>query len=552
MNTVSSQHLSAAFSSRHGNQRLFYRRSSLLLLFAILAILMTSWGSAITRAGEQSITAAVTAVTTATAKRPNVVYLLADDLGIGDVQAFNPQGKIQTPHLDALAAAGMKFTDAHSSSAVCTPSRYGILTGRYSWRSTLKSGVLYGFSPPLITSDRLTVPGFLAKQGYHTACIGKWHLGLGWTLLEDAAAKAETGWHVDYRQPFTNGPVTRGFQYFYGISASLDMPPYVFLENDRVTSIPTVEKKWIRKGPAAADFEAVDVLPRLGQRAVEYIAGRSEKAKQGEPFFLYVPLNSPHTPIAPGEDWTGKSGLGPYGDFVQQTDAVVGDILNALDRHGLAEQTIVIFTSDNGCSPSAGFNKLAQFGHNPSGPFRGYKADLFEGGHRIPFIVRWPTKIAPQTSSDQTICQVDLFATIAEILGIELPDDAGEDSVSLLPVLLGKADKPIREATVHHSINGSFAIRQGPWKLLLCPDSGGWSAPRPGRDDTSKLPAIQLYNLTEDVGEHTNLGDQHPDVVAGLTRLLEKYIAEGRSTPGSPQPNDRKVIIQTSAQASRR
>jgi arylsulfatase A-like enzyme len=474
-------------------------------------------------------------------KRPNVVYVLADDLGYGDVRCLNPAGKIATPHLDRLAAAGMAFTDAHSSSAVCSPTRYGVLTGRYNWRSSLKRGVLGGFSRRLIEPDRLTVPALLKQHGYHTACVGKWHLGMDWPLKDGGfATDYPDGWKVDYAQPIVNGPTAVGFDEYFGISASLDMPPYVFVANDRATAVPTVEKTWIRKGPAAADFEAIDVLPALTAKAVEYIGRR---ATAGTPFFLYLPLNAPHTPILPTADWQGKSGLNPYGDFVMQTDATVGRVLDALDRAGVADDTLVIVTSDNGCSPLADFPALTAQGHNPSYHFRGHKADIFDGGHRVPFLARWPGRIKPGTTSDQLVCLTDLMATCADILGAKLPDAAGEDSVSLLPALEGRAAGPLREAVVHHSIYGAFAVRQDQWKLELCPGSGGWSAPRPGRDDTSQLPPVQLYDLGSDVGETTNVQDKHPDVVARLTRLLERYVAEGRSTPGAPQRNTGEVDI---------
>lgn len=473
--------------------------------------------------------------------KPNIVYILADDLGYGDVRCYQPDNRIATPNIDRLAAQGMRFTDAHSGSAVCTPTRYGILTGRYSWRSTLVQGVLNGYSPPLIAPDRLTVPALLRKAGYTTAAVGKWHLGFDWPGKDGAEGKEKVDWKVDYSLPFTQGPTARGFDSYFGISASLDMAPFVYLDNDRVVQVPTVEKTWIRKGPAGADFEAVDVLPRLTERAEAVIAAGAPAARNGRPFFLYLPLASPHTPVVPTSAWQGKSGLSPYGDFVMQTDAAVGRVLEALDRHGLTDDTLVVVTSDNGCTPMAGFDDMVKLGHHPSGPFRGHKADIFEGGHRIPFVVRWPGKVAPGSVSDQTICLTDLMATTAAIVGETLPAGAGVDSVNLLPILNVTATGPVREATVHHSINGSFAIRQGPWKLCFCPDSGGWSAPRPGRDDASTLPPIQLYNLDDDPAETRNLQADHPEIVARLTTLMQRYVDEGRSTPGPGQRNDRKV-----------
>jgi len=485
--------------------------------------------------------------------KPNIMYVLCDDLGYGDVQCLNPEGKIKTPNFDALAKAGMAFTDAHSGSAVCSPTRYGILTGRYSWRSKLQTGVLGGLSPRLIEPGRMTVASLLKQHGYHTACIGKWHLGVDWVkhegkrVTELSIETPEQVWNVDYTKPYANGPNSVGFDYYFGISASLDMVPYTFLENDRVSIVPTVDKAFpmvlgraksmTRKGPAAADFDAADVLPALTKKAVEYVASRADDAKQGKPFFLYLPLASPHTPIVPTSDWQDKSGLNPYADFVMQTDHALGQVLKALDDHALAENTLVIVTSDNGCSPFADFPELKTLGHNPSHVFRGTKADIFEGGHRVPFLVRWPGKVKEGSKSEQTICHTDLLATCVKLLGVKLPDNAGEDSVSFLPAILGKAEQPLREATVHHSVNGSFAIRQGKWKLCLCAGSGGWSAPRPNAKEAANLSPVQLYDLDADIGEQKNLQAEQPEVVAALTKLMEKYIADGRSTPSTPQKN---------------
>lgn len=474
----------------------------------------------------------------ADANPPNIVFVLADDLGYGDVQCLNPEGKIATPNMDRLAAQGIRFTDAHSSSAVCTPTRYGLLTGRYNWRSRLKQGVLGGFSQPLIEPGRLTWPAFLKQHGYRTACIGKWHLGMNWPLQNGGFARQYSdGWEVDYTKPIQNGPNAVGFDYYFGISASLDMPPFVFIENDRVQGVPTVDKIWIRRGPAHKDFEAIEVLPTLTKKAMAYIAQQAA----GKPFFLYFPLTAPHTPIVPVQEWQTRSGLNPYADFVMQTDQTLGQIMAALDQRGLAEHTLLIFASDNGCSPAADVNQLTEKGHFPSAKFRGYKADIFDGGHRIPFLARWPGKIKPGSTSSQLICLNDLMATCAEILGAKLPDNAGEDSVSIVPALLGTARGPVREAIVHHSINGSFSIRQGNWKLELCPDSGGWSAPKPGSPTAENLPSLQLYDLSKDIAEQTNVQDKHPEVVRRLTALLEKYVAEGRSTPGAPQKNTGEV-----------
>jgi arylsulfatase A-like enzyme len=287
-------------------------------------------------------------------------------------------------------------------------------------------------------------------------------------------------------------------------------------------------------------IEPVDMLPTLTRHASDYVA---ERAKTGRPFFLYLALNSPHGPIVPTEEWQGKSGLGDYGDYVMETDWAVGEVMAALDTAGIAGNTLLIFASDNGCAPVAKVSKLEQQGHFPSAQFRGYKADIWDGGHRIPFLVRWPGHIRAGSASDQLICLTDLMATCADLFGTELPDNAGEDSVTILPALLGKADRPLREAVVHHSINGSFSLRQGPWKLELCPGSGGWSSPKDADAIKEGLPPIQLYNLADDIGEQINVEAANPEIVGKLTALLEQYVADGRSTPGAKQNNDAPVEI---------
>ncbi len=466
----------------------------------------------------------------------NIVYILADDMGFGDVSCLNPESKIRTTHLDRMAATGMVFRDAHATSAVCTPSRYSILTGRYNWRSWLKEGVLWGYSNPLIEAGRMTAASLLREHGLRTACIGKWHLG--WTWARTGEGDAD----VDFAQPIENGPLAHGFDKFFGISASLDMPPYVYIENDRATAIPDRDveendphaKGFWRAGPIAPDFTHEAVLPELTARAVDFI---ERQAAARTPFFLYFPLPAPHTPILPTPAFAGRSGVNAYADFCLQVDDVAGQVMAALERGGVAEDTIVIFTADNGCSPLADLPELAALGHRPSHIFRGHKADIYEGGHRIPLIVRWPARIAEGSVSNETVCLVDLLATCADLVGAELPDDAGEDSVSNLPLWEGQApDRSLREATVHHSIDGSFSIRQGRWKLEMCPGSGGWSPPRPG-PACEGLPPVQLYDIEADVGEQRNVEDAHPEVVACLRDLLSRYIAEGRSTPGQPQPN---------------
>lgn len=474
-------------------------------------------------------------------KRPNLVYIFADDMGYGDVSCLNENAAFQTVNLDQLAASGMRFTDMHASSAVCTPSRYSLLTGRYNWRSVLKSGVTGGYSRPILEDDRLTIASMLKEQGYKTACVGKWHLGLEWRLKDGGVASTyQDEAQVDFGARITNSPIDHGFDYYFGISASLDMPPYVYVENNRSTSIPNKQfegmedKKFMRAGWIGDDFQPEKVLPTLTEKVETLIDCYAEGE---EPFFIYFPLPAPHTPILPAPEFQGQSGTNEYGDFCLHVDDTVGRVIKALEKHGLTENTIVVFTSDNGCSPRADYPELAQFGHNPSYVFRGHKADIYEGGHRIPFIVRWPEMIQAGTRSDQTVCLIDLTATMAEIIGYALPDNAAEDSVSNLSIWTGTATAPVRDATVHHSINGSFSIRKGRWKLEMCPGSGGWSYPRPNTDEIAGLPPIQLYDLYEDIGERENVQDQYPEVVDELKSLLSSYVKNGRSTPGANQPN---------------
>ena len=482
------------------------------------------------------------------AEKPNVIVILCDDLGYGDVKALNPNGKIPTPNIDRLAAQGVSFTDAHSSSSVCTPTRYSLLTGRYNWRTRLKSGVLGGISPPLIEPETKTIADLFKQQGYATACVGKWHLGLGWqkkevdTAFKDGVEQGPEGWSVDYAKAFTRGPLNVGFDYYFGISASLDMVPYTFLENDRVQVVPSIDNAFpmmlgrnpqtlSRKGPAAEGFDANQVLPSLTKKSVELIDGWAANAQNGKPFFLYLPFASPHTPIVPTEPWQGKSGLNPYADFVMQTDAAVGQVLEALDRHRLADDTLIVFTSDNGCSPQADFEELAKFDHNPSYVFRGHKADIFEGGHRVPYIARWPKGLPPNSRCDALVGLQDTLATCVDILDVDLPENVGVDSFSWLPrVTKGSAspDIPVRQSLVHHSINGSFAIRRGKWKLCRCPDSGGWSLPRPNAKSKS-LPPVQLFDLESDIGERNNLASEHPEIVKSLSDELDQLSNAGLS-----------------------
>lgn len=460
-------------------------------------------------------------------ERPNVVFIMADDMGYGDPTCLNPDSKIPTPHMDRLAREGMIFTDAHSGSAVCTPTRYGVVTGRYCWRTRLTSGVLNGYSRALIEPGRMTVASLLQGHGYRTGCVGKWHLGL--TDREPA----------DYSKPLTPGPNEVGFDYWFGIPASLDMPPYVYLENGLPTRPPTetvaasAYPAFWRGGPIGDDFQHKDVMPTITAKSIEFIDGHCRQHSD-KPFFLYVPLTAPHTPWVPLEQNNQQSKAGIYGDFVTLVDWTVGQILQALDAHGIADNTLVILTSDNG-SHEARIGKhnngvsvgSPNFGHEANYIYRGQKADVWDGGHRIPFLARWPVAVAPGTRCDELICLTDLMATCAEIVGQSLPAEAGEDSISFLAHLQSKPPAgPVRQTVVHHSISGVFALRRGKWKFIDGVGSGGWSGQGDG------LPG-QLYDMEADPQEQNNLysDPEHQAIVNDLKALLERYKEQGHSRP---------------------
>jgi arylsulfatase A len=475
--------------------------------------------------------------------RPNVIVILADDLGLGDIRATNPDSKIPTPACDRLAREGLTFLDAHTTSSVCTPTRYGLLTGRYNWRTRLARGVLQGTSPPLIPPERATLAHLLKAAGYHTAMIGKWHLGWHWGR-DDAG-------QIDFAAAVSGGPDANGFDDFFAFSASLDMPPYVWVENGRPTAVPdrregvTKEEDrygWYREGPIAADFKIPEILPEIARRAVAHIRRQAATAK---PFFLYLPLPAPHTPIVPQPPFRGQSGINPYADFVIQVDHHIGEILEAIDEAGIADETLVIVTSDNGCSPEANFELLAGHGHDPSGGFRGHKADIYEGGHRVTLLARWPAVIAPGRTTAAVACLTDLYPTLAAITGSDGVADrptGGEDGWSLLPVFEGAAATG-RETLVSHSADGSFAIRSGRWKLCLCGGSGGWSWPKEAQAKRQGLPPVQLYDLEADPTETTNLEAEHPEIVADLIARLSAEVRRGRSTPGPDLTNDREITF---------
>jgi arylsulfatase A-like enzyme len=458
---------------------------------------------------------------------PNIVIILADDMGVGDVQALHPAGRIPTPHLDRLVREGMAFTDAHSASAVCTPTRYGLLTGRYCWRSRLQEWVLDAYEPPLIARGRLTLPGMLRNRGYSTACIGKWHLGWEWAGEGQGRAMK-----ADFTAAIGEGPTTRGFNYYFGTDVP-NFPPFTFIENDRIVIQPTAKNtadKEIHIGfngaPMAPGWRFDRILPELTRKAVEYI---HRQAKSGAPFFLFFSMTSPHEPISPSENFRGRSGMAPIADFVMETDWSAGQVIEALDKAGAAGNTIVVFAADNGHSHYTGWETLLRQGHRPSGPYRGHKGDIWEGGHRVPFVVRWPGRVAAGSKSSQLFCLNDLMATFAAVARVCLPPGAAEDSFNMLPAFEGKAARPIRNALVSHDVQGRFAIREGRWKLAILAEE---------RSD----PKLELYDLDADVAETTDVSAAHPATVASLLKLLDRFVADGRSTPGPPQPNDTDEI----------
>lgn len=494
-----------------------------------------------------------------TFQRPNVIYILADDMGYGDVRYLNPQCKFPTPHLDRLGREGVAFRDAHSSSSVCTPSRYSIMTGRYCWRTYLKKGVLGGTSDSLLEPDRKTVANFFKDDGYVTGCVGKWHLGWEWAAKEGSVPvrsdpdwwKSDMEW-IDYSKPIKKGPCDFGFDSFFGISGSLDMAPYVYVENDMPVGVPTCwgsAKEFVREGPRLHNLRANNVLGNLTDKAVDFIHHQTAD----QPFFLYFPLTAPHTPIAPSPEFDGKSGINPYADFCMEVDARVGQVLDALDHMGFADDTMVVFTTDNGCSrvPAEADFLEKRYGHRCSHIYRGFKSDIWDGGHRLPFLVRWPNGANPGSFCDETTGLFDFAATIADLLGRETSDDECEDSVSFLPALRGGAiDANGREALVHHSISGMFAMRRDKWKLCFCPGSGGWSSPTDKDAVEDGAGEFQLYDLDNDPGEENNLFGSQPDVEKALLDLLRSYVLKGRSTNGATQENDPTVPLEEWTQLS--
>ena len=449
-------------------------------------------------------------------EKPNIIFIMTDDLGYGDLSCYNSESVIRTPNIDSMAKEGIRFTDAHSPSSVCTPTRYSVLTGRYTWRSRLKEGVFGGYNKPLIEEDRPTVASFLKEHGYSTACIGKWHLGLDWQTKDGTQPPPDGDYeqlNIDFSKPITHGPNSLGFDYFFGTAGcTTDDPPMCFIENNRTVGIPD---QFAIEDPANEDRDLLTVEGwrhedadfEFMNKAISFI---DKETKRGNPFFIYLPLSLPHIPWFPHEDFKGKSGAGPRGDQVLMTDYIVGKINDKIESLGIAENTLVVFTSDNG--PREGVN-----GHQSTGNFRGLKGSIWEGGHRVPFIAKWQGKIEAGTESDQLLVLTDLTATCAAILDKEYPKDKCEDTYNMLPALLGKdSETQIRDNAVHHSGSGVFAIRMGDWKLIPKIEKGDYDL---GQFEGG---IGHLYNLKVDPTESNNLYDQKPEIVSKMMKELER------------------------------
>lgn len=472
-----------------------------------------------------------------TPRRPNIVILYADDMGYGDVSSQNPESRIVTPHLDRLAREGTRFTDAHSSSGICSPSRYALLTGRFHWRKF--HAIVNSFEPSVFDAAELTLPEMLRERGYRTACIGKWHLGWNWDAIKRSGAKADpkTGYApdaFDWSKPIPGGPRDHGFDYYFGDDVP-NFPPYAWFENDRVLQVPdspltitpkTAEGSWeARPGPMVKGWDFYAVMPKLTEKAVAWVKERSK----AEPFFLYVPFTSPHAPIVPSEEFAGKSKAGGYGDYVEQTDAAVGKILQALEAQGLRDNTIVIFSADNGPERYA-YDRIRNFQHRSSGPLRGVKRDLWEGGHRVPMIVRWPGVVAAGAVSDALTSQVDIMATLAAITGATLPAGAAEDSYDLSAVWKHGAASP-RRSIVHNTQPNGYAVRDGKW-LLVAAKTGAVTRVPPWFDQENRYPSNdqpgELYDLSTDLAQRNNLYARQPEKVAELQARLAAIRAKGQ------------------------
>jgi len=486
--------------------------------------------------------------------KPNIVLILADDLGYGDVACYNPESKVPTPNIDRLAKEGTRFTDAHTPSTVCTPTRYSLLTGRMAFRNGMK-GVFTGAGGPcLIKADRLTLPGLLRSQGYTTAMFGKWHVGMTFYDKDGKAINKnglEAVKRIDYSQPISGGPIDRGFDHFFGTACCPTTDwLYAYIDGDKIPVPPTriVDREPLPKHPYSRDnrpgmiapgFDLEEVDMVFLQKSLEFLEAH-KKQSPDKPFFLFHSAQAVHLPSFAGRAFKGKTGAGPHGDFIFELDYIVGRLAEKLDQLGYGENTLLIFTSDNGPEVPTVINMRKSHQHDGARPWRGVKRDQWEGGHRVPFIARWPKRIEAGSTSEQTVCLTDLMATCATLSGTTIPRDAAEDSFDILPALLGQAgDKPIREYTLHQTISLALAIRHGDWKYLDHKGSGGNNYERKGEWGLKQfaLPERapdalgQLYNLANDPGETTNLHNEHPEIVKTLKAKLEEFKKSGRSAP---------------------
>ncbi len=456
---------------------------------------------------------------------PNIIFIMADDMGYGDIQAYNADSKIDTPYLNQLARQGMRFTDAHAPAGLCVQTRYGLLTGQYPFRTTLKER-----TEPCIKENQLTLPGMLKNAGYYTAMLGKWHLGF-------VGGKDKE----DYSEGLHGGPKDRGFDYFFGIPASLDIPPYYWIQNRKPLLPPTqtigdnfsegwtkIQGAFWRKGRIAPGFVHADVLPTLTRRANFFLDTQAQLPQESrKPFFLYLPLPAPHTPWLPGKRFQEKSQAGMYGDFVMMVDDMVGQLMKRLDQHGLTDNTLVVFTSDNG--PVWYPSDTERLRHSSTGSLRGMKADAYEGGHRVPFIVRWPHQTPANTINEHLICHTDMLATLASITRQQIPAGQAGDSLNQSPLLLNpNLDQPIRKTLITSNNAKYYGVRMGEWKMITGLGSGGFSPPRDVKPKAGE-PLGQLYNLRVDLSETSNLWNQHPEIIHQLQQILRVSQQTGRT-----------------------
>jgi arylsulfatase A len=486
---------------------------------------------------------------------PNVLIIYGDDLGYGDLKCYNPASKIPTPNLDKLASQGMRFTDGHSSSGICTPSRYSILTGRHHWRKF--HGIVNAFGGSVFSPERLTLPEMMKEKGYSTAAIGKWHLGWDWKAIRKEGVKARTPKKAsskkkarsvlgpeafDWGKSIPDGPLAHGFDYYFGDTV-INFPPYCWIENDKVVKAPDTvleTSKWkkikeggweCRPGPMASDWDPYENIPETTRKGVAFIKAQ---AKTNTPFFLYFAYPAPHAPIIPNDRFDGKSKAGPYGDFVYETDDSIGQLLKALEDSGQSDNTLVIFSADNGPEKYA-YKRAEKFDHWSSFPLRGLKRDIYEGGHRVPYIVKWPGKVAAGKVSHELVSQIDVMATVAAVVGYKLPKDQAEDSHDLLPLIMGESSKGPRSTHIHNTRADQFAIRSGDWILLdtthgyMSGRNAAWENKYGYKKDDNKIG--QLFNIKEDIGQKNNIIDKYPEKAKELKALMQKIRQQGYSAP---------------------